>query len=438
MESANLHHQYNQFQDHHAGSSSSSSLDSPSCYGSVDSSHSWTPNTSFLNAGGNFSNSNVIVANSRTDPTPKHGMLSPLLQSSSVQIDLGSHWTRNNSSVRPFGNNVDLTYGFKEELAGSSRFTDLLNSTQSGIEDMHLYHSTSHVKNTDEESDDLSELSQKLMLKTLTSTCQINLNAYLPGQNFLYPSAQHYVRPGIFSQIHPSIDVSNLSQSRGSVSSSLDINSPAFDLLNGRFSGSIASTTQGTNLGMNRESLAFGLQRMRQSAQHHDRMKISPAFSAKTTEAKRPSSSLEPSKTSGPHHQVAPKKTRVDQSTRAASAPFKVRKEKLGDRIAALQQLVAPFGKTDTASVLMEAIGYIKFLQNQVQTLSVPYMKSSRKEANRLRQRGSREDEDYEQTTQDLKSRGLCLVPLTCMSYVDTEGGSGGGIWPSPAAQLPQ
>ncbi|KAF8024297.1 hypothetical protein BT93_F1476 [Corymbia citriodora subsp. variegata] len=434
MESANLHHQYDQFQDQHAGSSSSSSLDSPSCYGSVDNSHSWTPNTSFLNATGNFSNSNAIVANSRTDPTPKHGVLNPLLQSSSVQIDLGSHWTRNNSSVEPFGRNADLTYGVKEELSDPLRFTDLLNSTQSGIEDLHLYHSTSHVENTDEESDDLSELSQKLMLKTLTSTCQINLNAYSPGRDFFYPSAQHYVRPGIFSQIHPSIDVSNLSQSRGSVSSSLDVNSPAFDLMNGRFSGGIANTTQGTNLGMHRESLMFGLQRMRHSVQHHDR--ISPIFTAKTTEAKRPSSSLEANKTSGPHLQFAPKKTRVDQSTRAASAPFKVRKEKLGDRIAALQQLVAPFGKTDTASVLMEAIGYIKFLQNQ--TLSVPYMKSSRKDAIRSRQRGLREDDEGEQTTQDLKSRGLCLVPLSCMSYVAAEGGSGGGIWPSPAAQLHQ
>ncbi|CAL5025264.1 unnamed protein product [Urochloa decumbens] len=45
---------------------------------------------------------------------------------------------------------------------------------------------------------------------------------------------------------------------------------------------------------------------------------------------------------------------------------FKVRKEKLGDRVTALQQLVAPFGKTDTASVLHETIEYIKFLHDQV------------------------------------------------------------------------
>ncbi|XP_039143786.1 transcription factor bHLH110-like isoform X3 [Dioscorea cayenensis subsp. rotundata] len=73
---------------------------------------------------------------------------------------------------------------------------------------------------------------------------------------------------------------------------------------------------------------------------------------------------------------AAAKKHRLD-SRPSTFSHFKVRKEKLGDRIAALQQLVSPFGKTDTASVLMEAIGYIKFLQDQVETLSVPYMRSS-------------------------------------------------------------
>ncbi|KAH1144926.1 hypothetical protein GLYMA_15G011100v4 [Glycine max] len=53
------------------------------------------------------------------------------------------------------------------------------------------------------------------------------------------------------------------------------------------------------------------------------------------------------------------------------------RKEKLGERIAALQQLVSPFGKTDTTSVLHEAIGYIRFLHDQVPVLCSPYLESS-------------------------------------------------------------
>nr|DAD26867.1 TPA_asm: hypothetical protein HUJ06_028335 [Nelumbo nucifera] len=66
------------------------------------------------------------------------------------------------------------------------------------------------------------------------------------------------------------------------------------------------------------------------------------------------------------------KKARVQPPP--AQSTFKVRKEKLGDRITALHQLVSPFGKTDTASVLLEAIGYIRFLQSQIEALSSPYL----------------------------------------------------------------
>ncbi|XWS72051.1 hypothetical protein CRYUN_Cryun02cG0007600 [Craigia yunnanensis] len=68
------------------------------------------------------------------------------------------------------------------------------------------------------------------------------------------------------------------------------------------------------------------------------------------------------------------KKARVQPS--ATQSTFKVTKEKLGDRITALHQLVSPFGKTDTASVLLEAIGYIRFLQSQIEALSLPYLGS--------------------------------------------------------------
>ncbi|KAK1269928.1 Transcription factor [Acorus gramineus] len=58
----------------------------------------------------------------------------------------------------------------------------------------------------------------------------------------------------------------------------------------------------------------------------------------------------------------------------ASGGKLKVKKEKMGERIMALQQLVSPFGKTDTASVLHEAMGYIRFLHDQVQVLSSPYL----------------------------------------------------------------
>ncbi|OWM77621.1 hypothetical protein CDL15_Pgr017019 [Punica granatum] len=66
------------------------------------------------------------------------------------------------------------------------------------------------------------------------------------------------------------------------------------------------------------------------------------------------------------------KRPRID----APLPTFKVRKEKLGDRVTALQQLVSPFGKTDTASVLHEAVGYIKFLHDQLTGLITQHLKN--------------------------------------------------------------
>ncbi|KAL1325430.1 transcription factor bHLH123 isoform X2 [Arachis ipaensis] len=89
---------------------------------------------------------------------------------------------------------------------------------------------------------------------------------------------------------------------------------------------------------------------------------------------------------------------------------FKVRKEKMGDRITALQQLVSPFGKTDTASVLSEATEYIKFLHEQVTVLSTPYMKSG---AQTQHHQNSGKSKEADGPKQDLRSRGLCLVPIS-------------------------
>ncbi|KAJ1263531.1 hypothetical protein BS78_09G192600 [Paspalum vaginatum] len=94
---------------------------------------------------------------------------------------------------------------------------------------------------------------------------------------------------------------------------------------------------------------------------------------------------------------------------------FKVRKEKLGDRITALQQLVSPFGKTDTASVLHEAIEYIRFLHDQVASLSSPYLSCGRPVQQKLHQQQAKEG--GEAAKEDLRSRGLCLVPVASTYY---------------------
>ncbi|CAO2168223.1 unnamed protein product [Urochloa humidicola] len=97
---------------------------------------------------------------------------------------------------------------------------------------------------------------------------------------------------------------------------------------------------------------------------------------------------------------------------------FKVRKEKLGDRITALQQLVSPFGKTDTASVLHETIEYIKFLHEQVGSLSAPYLKN-RQQVPHLKV--ARDGGEAAAVKGDLTGRGLCLVPISSTFAVASE-----------------
>ncbi|XP_022720894.1 transcription factor bHLH68-like [Durio zibethinus] len=124
------------------------------------------------------------------------------------------------------------------------------------------------------------------------------------------------------------------------------------------------------------------------------------------------------------------KKARVLPSS--SQSPLKVRKEKLGDRITALHQLVSPFGKTDTASVLLEALGYIRFLQSQIEALSSPYLGTA---SPNLRNQQSVQGEsncafpqekgqDNQDESKDLRSRGLCLVPVSCTQQVGSDNGA--------------
>ncbi|XP_065856958.1 transcription factor bHLH111 [Euphorbia lathyris] len=118
------------------------------------------------------------------------------------------------------------------------------------------------------------------------------------------------------------------------------------------------------------------------------------------------------------------KKPKHDTST-ASSVKMQAPKVKLGDRITALQQIVSPFGKTDTASVLLEAIQYIKFLQEQVQLLSNPYMKNN---AHKDPWGVGLEKKEKGEIKVDLKSRGLCLVPISCTPQVYHEN-TGSDYW---------
>ncbi|OEL32390.1 Transcription factor bHLH111 [Dichanthelium oligosanthes] len=110
------------------------------------------------------------------------------------------------------------------------------------------------------------------------------------------------------------------------------------------------------------------------------------------------------------------KKSKQEASQKAsppktAQAP----KVKLGEKITALQQIVSPFGKTDTASVLFETIKYIKFLHEQLRQFSEPYMAKSGYKGHI--QFGGEEKENTG-TGHDLRGRGLCLVPVSLTSQV--------------------
>ncbi|KAI0508195.1 hypothetical protein KFK09_014330 [Dendrobium nobile] len=100
--------------------------------------------------------------------------------------------------------------------------------------------------------------------------------------------------------------------------------------------------------------------------------------------------------------------------TEEGNAPFspKEKKDRIGERVAALQQLVSPFGKSDTASVLTEATAYINFLHDQLKVLSAPYLHSS---GGRLQQ-----GEDF----YSLKSRGLCLIPVAATVQIARSNGA--------------
>ncbi|KAG9449731.1 hypothetical protein H6P81_009696 [Aristolochia fimbriata] len=470
MESANLSHpHHHQHQEQFGGSSSIATLPSLHIGAAHDSTHLWNQNLSQNGAGNYCSNvvSGVFSTSSRENLLRQSlqessRVVAPSLNISMFQDLAASHWGGISSSCADNYSSHSTPHEefhglcskvIKAELSETSCFPKyginiISPSGQLHHEEMPLPSTSSYIKH--EQQYQLQDLNEKLLLRSFSSN---GFQSYTEATLFHeQPSSKSYsstntvgaVTPstrGSFSRIHPSATISapNLSSSSSSSSSSsvsssslpfmgsLGLNLQAMDLLaSAKFGGSFTQPSM-NNLALLRETVPFGFENIRsesnQESSNCSSQKIS--FVHGGAESKRPNG-LSDSKAS--QSSTAQKKPRFE--SRSSFPPFKVRKEKLGDRIAALQQLVAPFGKTDTASVLMEAIGYIKFLQDQVETLSVPYMKASGKtKCGSSLQGGGGDEEGEEEPKRDLRSRGLCLVPLSCTSYVTNDTGS---VWSPP------
>ncbi|XP_073154232.1 transcription factor bHLH110 isoform X2 [Henckelia pumila] len=403
MESANIHH-HQLHEDHLLGSSSSSSSSPssssvaslPSSYGFGNNTHlAWIHPASHMSTNG-FNSDPLNPRESRQQENTT--VFSP--QYSSMSPDFGFHW----ANVTDSSQDLNLSR-IKDEISGNYylKYTDLLSSLPPSSND----YSTFKIEPRNQQ--DSNDIGKRLLLKSLPthgdfySDSQSNYGAVNCGRGF--------------SQIFPSTNVSNPNLTGLTNPGSLDMNLQALDLLNSsRFSGNF-NLSFPNQIGLLRDGFCYGIDYLQQSHQapilYNSNKNISGSISnGAAAETKRNGNKMEAKAV-----QNAPKKLRSE--ARASCPPFKVRKEKLGDRISALQQLVAPFGKTDTASVLMEAIGYIKFLQSQVETLSVPYMKCA-----------SRNKKSKVLKGRDLKTRGLCLVPLSLLSYITGNGGA--PVWPPP------
>ncbi|KAM7256493.1 hypothetical protein ACFE04_012234 [Oxalis oulophora] len=324
-------------------------------------------------------------------------------------------WTPNNS----LNYNEDIFHSSSRQIKSNDLPIHDLNWQNQSAHDLHLAKIKHEISLSSPQNEKFTEmlnsplsiedLSSKLLLKTISSGFPINTTHHFHPNStpHFFSNISNFGIPsrGNYSQIYPSVHIS----------SSYEMNLQATD-------------PPRCNFGLNH------MQPSSNNGQSCNPNMLSPSFDNEEPDQTKRTINRMTKETQSAH-----KKTRTE--TRSSCPPFKrdlnpeltligisVRKEKLGDRIAALQQLVAPFGKTDTASVLMEAIGYIKFLQQQVETLSVPYMKNKNR---KTMQRGSEEWD--EEPKRDLRSRGLCLVPLSCMSYVTNDGGgTGSGIWPPP------
>lgn len=135
-------------------------------------------------------------------------------------------------------------------------------------------------------------------------------------------------------------------------------------------------------------------------------------------------------------------RARRGQATDPHSIAERLRRERIAERMKALQVLVPNANKTDKASMLDEIIDYVKFLQLQVKVLSMSRMGNAAGVVPRVADismegrssKGNKDDgmkateqqvaklleEDMGSAMQYLQGKGLCLMPISLASAMST------------------
>nr|KYP53590.1 Transcription factor bHLH66 [Cajanus cajan] len=141
-----------------------------------------------------------------------------------------------------------------------------------------------------------------------------------------------------------------------------------------------------------------------------------------------------------PKHKV---RARRGQATDPHSIAERLRRERIAERMKALQELVPNANKTDKASMLDEIIDYVKFLQLQVKVLSMsrlggaaavaPVVGEMSSEGGKVKgneassndslamteqQVAKLMEEDMGSAMQYLQGKGLCLMPISLATAI--------------------
>lgn len=137
------------------------------------------------------------------------------------------------------------------------------------------------------------------------------------------------------------------------------------------------------------------------------------------------SAAVSPPSTAGQPRQRV--RARRGQATDPHSIAERLRRERIAERMKALQELVPNANRTDKASMLDEIIDYVKFLQIQVKVLSTSRLGGVAPLLGETSSQGKKDDgdaeseravaklmeEDMGSAMQYLQGKGLCLMPIS-------------------------